>query len=90
METVKVIEMETDGAVLQCPLDPKNDESEYGLVVSNPAAHFEVSVRDAAKAFGVSEIFVEQILGAFELFADQVQSDLKSIWNRLDKIEGKK
>lgn len=91
METVRV--METDGKVLMCPFNPENDRSEYGIygiVVKTPRHNFEISVKEAAKNFGVSELFITQILYAFDVFADGIQRDLESLWERLDEIEGKK
>jgi hypothetical protein len=91
MKTLKEtrIEMETTEDIFYCPVDPKDENSEYAIVVTKTERldEFEMSVAEAAGKLGVSEKFLDEIISALRLGMHNVSEDLRSCWLRMDELE---
>jgi len=91
MKTIKEtkIEMETTEDIFYCPIDTKDENSEYAIVVTKTEHldEFEMSVAEAAEKLGVSEKFLYELISALGVGMHNVREDLRSCWLRMDELE---
>ena len=63
------------------------DSDEGGFVPLHGLSEDESAL--AAAKLGVSELMLDSLVGMVDTIVDRVCTDLRSIWERLDRIEGK-